>query len=71
MTGAWTLAPFEGGLQLLSGQVILELKFRAALPAPFKELVQDLRLLPAGVSKYRLCRQAWGVPAAQGRAADA
>lgn len=62
LTSDWNLAPFEGGLPLLTGQVILEFKFRSALPALFKELVQDMRLSPRSVSKYRLCREAWGVP---------
>jgi hypothetical protein len=60
LAGAWAVAPFEGGLPLLPGRVILELKFRSALPAPFKELVRLLRLAPTAVSKYRLCREAWG-----------
>lgn len=59
-TAEWTLAPLEGGLPLLTGQVILELKFKVAMPLLFKELVRDLRLTPRGVSKYRLCREAWG-----------
>jgi hypothetical protein len=67
----WGLAPVEGGLPLLTGQVILELKFRFALPAPFKELVQDMRLSPSLVSKYRLCREAWGLPSARREVADA
>jgi hypothetical protein len=62
LTSEWSLALFEGGLPLLTGQVILELKFRSALPAPFKELVTGLRLSPSTVSKYRLCREVWGVP---------
>ena len=41
--------------------MIVEFKFRAALPTPFKGLVAALRLSPACVSKYRLCREAWGV----------
>jgi hypothetical protein len=62
LTHEWSLAPLEGGLPVLTGQVILELKFHFALPAPFKELVQALRLSPFTVSKYRLCREALGVP---------
>jgi hypothetical protein len=62
LTDEWCLDPFEGGLPLLQGQVILEFKFCRALPALFKELVHDLRLSPRSVSKYRLCREAWGVP---------
>ena len=64
LTGVYCLDPFEGGLPLLPGQVILEFKFRSALPAPFKTLVQAMRLSPRTVSKYRLCREAWGVPSA-------
>lgn len=60
LTESWDLDPFEGGLPLLTGQVILEFKFRTALPAAFKSLVQIFRLGPAVVSKYRLCREAWG-----------
>jgi hypothetical protein len=60
LTGDWALDAFVGGAALLSGQVILEFKFRSALPAPFKALVQAMQLSPAAVSKYRLCREAWG-----------
>jgi hypothetical protein len=67
----WSLAAFEGGLPLLRGQVILELKFRAALPVVFKELVLGLRLTPSSVSKYRLCREAWGAAPALPEVADA
>ncbi len=56
----WRLEPFEGGIPILSGRVILELKFVDAVPLPFKSLMQDLRLTPKSVSKYRLCREAWG-----------
>jgi hypothetical protein len=58
----WGIAPVEGGRPLLSGQVILEFKFRTALPATFEELARDLGLSPSTVSKYRLCREAWGWP---------
>jgi hypothetical protein len=71
LTSEWSLAPFDGGLPVLTGLIILELKFQLALPAPFKELVQGLRLSPTTVSKYRLCREAWGVPSALREAADA
>lgn len=56
----WSIEPIVGGLPLLAGQIVLELKFRAVLPSAFKELMGDLRLTPCPVSKYRLCRQAWG-----------
>ncbi|MCS6777198.1 MAG: polyphosphate polymerase domain-containing protein [Chloroherpetonaceae bacterium] len=38
---------------LLAGQVVLELKFRVAMPTLFKCLVRDLDLTPCDVSKYR------------------
>jgi hypothetical protein len=59
----WSLTPVEGGRPLLPERIILELKFRSALPGPFRALVRDLHLCPGMVSKYRLCREAWGVPA--------
>jgi hypothetical protein len=67
----WNLGPFEGGLPLLASRVILELKFCSALPLPFKQLIQELSLAPSPVSKYRLCREAWGVPQSLREAADA
>jgi hypothetical protein len=70
LCGEWRPDPFEGG-RLLTRQVILELKFRTALPAPFKELVERQQLSPTPVSKYRLCRDAWGLPPAQREAAHA
>src|SRR5207237_6468730 len=56
-THQWSLGTLEAARPLLTGAVILELKFHAALPAPFKRLVQDLRLSPRPVSKYGLCWQ--------------
>src|SRR5205814_2516793 len=64
LAAEWSPAPVDGGRPLLTGQVILELKFFAALPAPFKELVAELRLCPSNVSKYRLCREAWEIAGA-------
>jgi hypothetical protein len=58
----WALTAGDDGLPLLEGTVILELKFRRALPLPFKDLVSEFRLNPSVVSKYRLCREAWGIP---------
>jgi hypothetical protein len=54
---------------VLANQTILELKFLRALPLPFKDLVRDFSLSPTIVSKYRLCREAWGVPAVAGNGA--
>jgi hypothetical protein len=59
LSSGWGLVPHDGGLPLLRERVILELKFRNALPVPFRELIADLRLTPGAVSKYRLCREAW------------
>jgi len=59
LADSWGVVPVEGGRLLLAGQVIMELKFRSALPAPFEEFVRDLGLCPGAVSKYRLCREAW------------
>jgi hypothetical protein len=61
----WDLVPFEGG-PTLTPQTILEFKFRSALPAVLKEVVQALRLCPAAVSKYRLCQEAWGASPRRG-----
>jgi hypothetical protein len=60
LTSEWNLTPFEGGLRLLADQVILELKFRSALPALLKRVVETHRLSPRTASKYRLCCEAWG-----------
>jgi hypothetical protein len=43
----------EAGTRVLNGHMILELKFRNAMPALFKRLVEDLALEPRRVSKYR------------------
>ncbi len=59
LTDRWCLAPTAGGIPLLAGQVVLELKFQSALPTSFKQLVAALHLRPAKVSKYRLCHDTW------------
>jgi hypothetical protein len=43
----------------LDGVVIVELKFRAAMPAPFKALLLEMELAPRSTSKYRLGVAAW------------
>ncbi len=65
MTDAWSLPLPEAGRPLIADRVILELKFRAALPALFKQMIGALQLTTSGVSKYRLCREAWQTPTAQ------
>ena len=58
LVDCWSMTT-TAGIPLLAGQVILEFKFRAALPACFKQLIAAMNLNPASVSKYRLCRDAW------------
>jgi len=70
-TNSLTPACLTGGLPLLEGQTILELKFQAALPSLFQRLIQDQGLAPAPVSKYRLCVRAWGLDASVRGAAGA
>jgi VTC domain len=53
--------PVSNGPSLLNGAVIGELKFLGAMPALFKSLVEDLRLAPGPVSKYRRCVEAAGL----------
>lgn len=56
----WNDGEPRGGVPFLTGQVILELKFRSSLPGLFRRLMQELMLNPGPVSKYRLAMQAWG-----------
>jgi hypothetical protein len=42
------------GIRILEPSMILELKFRAEVPAVFKELVGEFGLQPQAASKYRL-----------------
>lgn len=58
----WSLETSGELRSLLEGCVILELKFREAMPLLFKKLVQDRMLSPTGVSKYRRCLEAWNLP---------
>jgi len=50
--GIWFSAP--GGKAICADQVILELKFRCAMPALFKCLVEEFVLNSQPLSKYRL-----------------
>ena len=58
-------AHFNGdlGVPVLETQLILELKFRGKLPAVFKSLVEEFKLAPGPVSKYRFGMMALGYPA--------
>ena len=52
---------------MLPELLILELKFRSAAPALFKQLVDDLALTPRAASKYRCAVSALtGWPLEQG-----
>lgn len=64
----WHVSTVAAGLPLLAGQTLLELKFRARLPAVFKQLMQDFGLNPSPVSKYRLAIRAWGPAPSEPRA---
>jgi len=59
-SNCWQLTPVHGRNELLPGQVVCELKFRDTMPHLFKQLVNDLKLTPGSVSKYRRLMQAAG-----------
>lgn len=44
----------DNGVPVLTGQVIMEMKYCVDTPAVFRHLVQDFMLSPAPISKYRL-----------------
>lgn len=60
--GTWAIGTLEesAGAPAAEHRVILELKFRTALPAAFKECLVQFGLTPSAVSKYRLCRGSGG-----------
>jgi hypothetical protein len=55
----WIIANPLAGSTLFPGQIILELKYRAALPALFKRLIQEFNLDPQSCSKYRAGVATW------------
>lgn len=57
LTDRWGVEPFEGGVPIFADKVICELKFSNSMPSFFKNLVQELQLTPARVSKYRTFMQ--------------
>lgn len=60
-TGATDVARFGGdGVEYLRDRLILELKYRAYVPALFRQLVEEFRLVPTPASKYRLAMAALG-----------
>lgn len=58
-------APLDGS-DLFAGGAVLEVKFRDALPAAFRRLLEERRLTPVGFSKYRFAAAALGLAAAAG-----
>ena len=50
-----------GPAPLLTGHMILELKFRGAMPAVFKELADAFALSPGRASKYRTAADVLGI----------
>jgi hypothetical protein len=71
LAGDWAVPSLEEGLPLFTGRVILELKFRTALPHVLKEMVQSFRLNPCPASKYRSCISVWNGRVEARRTADA
>ena len=65
---AWTAETFDfqsgEPKPVLPGRVILEMKYRVDMPAVFKALVEEFRLNPAPVSKYRSSVVALGLATA-------
>lgn len=55
---------------VLGDRVILEMKYRVEMPAVFKALVEEFRLSPAPVSKYRLSMAALGLARATSSETD-
>ena len=54
----------DAGTVLVPDRVVLELKYHVTMPAIFKQLVEEFRLTPGPVSKYRFAVQALGLSAA-------
>jgi len=59
-TTRYCFEPGGNRLPLLAGETILELKFCAVVPTIFKHLMQEIRLNPTAVSKYRRAVDVWG-----------
>lgn len=58
-TRTWTVGDADIHRLLFPDQVVMEFKYRSALPALFKRLIQEFRLNPEPASKYRSCIEAW------------
>ena len=57
----WQIEFDAPGVPFLAGGVVVEFKFCGPLPALFKSVMHDLKLVPGGVSKYRHCVQTLGI----------
>jgi hypothetical protein len=60
----WSVPSVDGKgipVGIPGGEVVCELKFRDAMPQPFKLLVARLALAPSGLSKYRRACRALGL----------
>jgi len=55
---------------VLTDRVILEMKYRMEMPAVFKALVEEFRLDPGSVSKYRMSMVALGLATRSARQQD-
>jgi VTC domain len=53
-------------MRFLEERMILELKYRARVPAVFRRLIEDFTLEPGSASKYRLAMAALGHAATSG-----
>ncbi len=54
----WSVSPVTVGTQILAGEVICEFKFRESVPVLFQQVIEEMQLQPASVSKYRRLMQA-------------
>jgi len=57
----WDAQPLSEGSALLPGSALLELKFQDSIPQLFRELLPELPVQTARVSKYRRCVQMCGL----------
>jgi hypothetical protein len=60
-TRDWDVGAVTDAQPLVPDSVVLEMKFRDALPALFRELLAQLPPDLGRVSKYRVCVRAWGL----------
>ena len=64
---SWDLRNVGASRPLLTGRVVLELKFRGAVPALFKKLMQEFLIVPEQASKYRSAIAVWNDESSPGR----